>query len=140
MSNTDKFDYKQVIVTITNAQPGQKIVVGLVPEDKPVVSWSTGDPALTNSSGILLASLPNAPVPVEKFSVTNHELVINTSSAGGGSGALSLNVHAFLAATPGTNFVGVSSSSDQGVLVTFGFAGQTEMPLGQGVTVFNWPV
>jgi hypothetical protein len=130
--------YQQVNINVTNAQPGEKIVVTLVPQGG-FVAWSTGDPMLINSSGILLTSTAGQPVPVEKFSVTTHDLIITTSSSGGGAGALSLSVHAFLAASSGTQFVGVSSSTDPGPLVTFAFAGQTELPLGQGVSFFKWP-
>lgn len=133
------FVYTQATVNVSNAQPGQKIVVNLVPQAGQQVSWSTGDPNRVNSNGIKLSAPQGAAVPVQSFSVTSQALTVYTSSdSGGGGGSLSFNVSTYLAGVEGISIIGLNSSSDPGVLVQFAFAGQDQTTLSQTTILLNW--
>ncbi|MBY0572824.1 MAG: hypothetical protein K2P84_04010 [Undibacterium sp.] len=134
MSDTT-YVYTTATVKVSNAQPGQKIVVNLVKEGTQA-SWSSGDPSTLNSNGITL-SASGTSVPVTSFSVTSLSLTVYTSSDSSG-GTLAFDISSYLSAASGVSMIGINSSSDPGVLVQFAFAGQSYTTLGTNTIFLQW--
>lgn len=134
MSDTN-YVYTTATVKVSNAQPGQKIVVNLVKEGTQA-SWSSGDPARLNSNGITL-SADGSSVPVNSFSVTSLTLTVYTSNDSSG-GTLAFDISSYLSAADTISMIGINSSSDPGVLVQFAFPGQPLTTLGTNTIFLQW--
>ena len=140
--NDATYKYVQGTLTITNAVPGQRLSVVLVPgSTAPAdqVSWSMGAPMQPNSTGIQLNASGGVAAPVSSLSISDTAIIVNTSSNGGGSGSLTFAVSAWLVAPATLQQVNMKSMCDPGVIATFQFSGQQPIVLNQTVTAFSWP-
>jgi hypothetical protein len=141
MSNAS-YKYTQATVTVSNAQPGQKISVVLVPvssspDDQ--VNWSTGQPMTSSSTGIQFSAIGGVAVPVNSMSVNGTTIVVYTSSASGSSGSMMFTISAFLVAPLNLQYISIQSGTSPDSVVTFQFPGQPATVLGQAPVAVQWP-
>ena len=136
------YKYTQAAITVSNAQPGQKISVALIPvssspDDQ--VNWSSGQPMTSSSTGIQFSATGGVAIPVSSMSINGTTIVVYTSSASGSSGSLTFTMSAFLVAGLNLQYISIQSSTDPGSIVTFQFAGQQAVVLSQAPVAVKWP-
>lgn len=135
MSETQTLEYKSLVVTVTNAQPGDTIGLNLSPIEpgQPQVAYSTGQPFVMNRPGIVLESTSGSEVPVQSFSVNQTQVSFTTSSSGGGS-ALSFKLTVWIAAPTGVQGFGITSTSNPDVDVAINFNNTKDQTLQPNYT------
>lgn len=131
--------YQNVTISVTNANPGQKIKVLLAPlaPQSSQVAWSTGAPMAASAGMQLTAS--GQPLPLQQLNITGTALTFLTSSAGGSSGALQFNFQLSLGGAGNPQFFTMSAPNDPNVLVTAALVGQLPQVINEAPTTLQWP-
>ncbi len=140
--SSPSYKYTQATVTVSNAQPGQKISVVLVPvssspDDQ--VNWSVGKPMASSSTGIQLNASGGIAVPVTSMSVNGTTIVVYTSSNSSGGSSISFTISAFLVAAAGLQYLNIQCNTSPGPIVAFQFPGQAPITLNQTPVAVKWP-
>lgn len=132
---TSSVQYASSIVSVSNAQAGQKISVTLGNPSQ--TCWSSG--AAFTTSSVSLSTSTGSPVPVSSCKIAGNLLEIITASSGSSSGSLSFNIVLSVAAAAGTQTIQLTNSSTPGPVVTFAFAGNKAVTLSQYAINLAWP-
>ncbi|NWB45159.1 hypothetical protein [Pseudomonas gingeri] len=133
MSDTNV--YQQVQLQVSNAVPGQQIVVELAEQSSPV-AWSSG-PDSERSSGIFIQTSPGAILPLSSFSTSATQVVVNTSSTAS-QGSVSFSIRLYLVAQAGIQTFSLRSRSDVGVMVLASISGSPLQAVNATFTTFPW--
>lgn len=126
--------YKSVRLQVSNAQPGQTIVVEATGNGDPI-GWSSG-PSFNNDAGVEITSL-SGELPISQLNLSSSEITVRTTQGGSGS-ALTFTIGLYLVATPDTETFYLSSSSDPGVEVTAAIGDSIPQVVNQTQTLFSW--
>ena len=128
--------YQPLTLQFENVQPGQSIVVSIIPYGGIPVGFSSG-PALNSASGLQVIAQSGS-VPVDHLSVTSNQIRIQTASSGYG-GTLAFALPLYLAAGEGVERFVLQSSADTSILVwaNVGTDGLAEA-VHQGPTLLDW--
>lgn len=128
--------YQPIRISVSNAQPGQKIAVRLRANGA-LVAWSTG-PAFQNIDGVAVTAQSGS-LPLMQFSANSAEIVfITTSGGGGGGGAVTFQLGAYLVGASGIETFYLQSSSDPGIEVTAAIGNSLPQFVNQSLTLFPW--
>lgn len=134
MADSTVSDYKQIILNVSNATPGQQVSVQLSSTNVKI-AFSTG-PAFENIAGIKVAAQSGA-LPISQFTINSSQTSFLTSSGGGG-GSLTFQLTAYLVAGADIKTFYLRSTSDPGVMVTATIGGSLPLLVNATQTLFNW--
>lgn len=127
--------YQTITLNVSNAAPGQQIAVQLTSNGVPI-AFSTG-PAFQNIAGVSVTAQSGS-LPLAQFSINSSQTTFITTNSGGGSGALTFQVAAYLVAAEGINAFYLRSSSDPGIQVTAAIGNSVPQVVNQTQTLFSW--
>lgn len=127
--------FQPIRLSVSNAQPGQQVVVQLRSAGATPVSFSSG-PGSGSASGIQLSS-PSGGVTVTDLQITPSTIELQTS-AGSGGAALDWTMSLFLVAGTGLDDFYLSSGSDPGVEITAAIGNTEPQVVNQTETLFSW--
>ena len=133
MSDTNV--YQQVQLQVSNAVPGQQIVVVLAEKNAPV-AWSTG-PVSAGPSGIFIRTSTGAALSLSNFSISADQVQVNTSH-GASQASLSFSIGLYLVGQAGIQAFSLRSRSDPGVMVQVSIGGSPLQALNGSFTTFSW--
>ena len=128
--------FEPIQLSVSNAQPGQRVAVQLQSAGSVPVSFSAG-PTFGSTWGIGLSS-PTGAVPVVDLQVGASTIEVQTSVSSD-AGALDWTMTLFLVAGPGVDEFYLSSASDPGVEVTAAIGNAEPQVVNATQTPFVWP-
>ncbi|WP_211463577.1 hypothetical protein [Collimonas silvisoli] len=135
---SSELKYANAQISVSNAAVAQQIIVELQPKqanDK--ISWSTGDPAKTEATGIQIKTTGGVAVPLTQFSVNG--LLITLNIGGDSTGTVSFNLSSFLVANINLSEFKIKTTNDGSPVVTFNFSGYESTTLSQTFVTLDWP-
>lgn len=136
MTDLVVFSYKFMQISVANLTAGNNVQVNLSSDDTGgVISWSSGDPN-NQRAGIRLNSLSGM-LPLSTASITNNALNFQTSSSGGGTGALQFEFDSYLAAA-GVQYFNLWCIRDPSITVMGCFNNGPWVAINQSPTPFKW--
>ncbi|CAB5669231.1 Uncharacterised protein [Delftia tsuruhatensis] len=127
--------YQPITLYVSNAAAGQKIAVQLTANGVQI-AFSTG-PAFQNIAGVAVTAQSGS-LPLSQFSMNSSQTAFLTTSQGGGGGALTFQVTAYLVAGTDIGTFYLRSSSDPGVQVTAAIGNSVPQVVNQTQTLFSW--
>lgn len=135
------FAYEQMCITVTNVPAGDTVRIVLADDNNiqqtNFLVWSTG-PAGQKSTGISMKSqTPGQPFSVESFSVNANVISIKTGSSGDKAN-FSVVTSVAKDSTIG-NYINLSFTATNAVIVTAGWGLQSDTPIGSTGTSLKWP-
>lgn len=126
--------YRAAKLSIANASPGQSVAVELTANGSQPVAWSLG-PSGSGNAGASVSS-GSASLPLTTLSITDSQIRLDTSSAGGES-SLGFEVALYLEVPPGANTFFARSVSDPGVEVQLALGNSEPQAVNSSETLFS---
>jgi hypothetical protein len=126
--------HRPVKLSIANASPGQSVAVELTANGSQPVAFSLGATGSGNAGASVTSE--SGSLPLSTLSVTDSQIRLDTSSAGGGS-PLDLEVALYLEVAPGAGTFLARSASDPGVEVQLALGNSEPQAVNNSETLFS---